>query len=41
MSSALNGSSAVRRFEHYDAIEICDGIIFDFYNYETATYRFQ
>ena len=29
MSSALNRSSAVWRFEHYDAIEICDGIIFD------------
>ena len=31
MSPALNGSSAIRRFEHSDAIEIRDGIIFDFY----------
>ena len=31
MSPALNGSSVIRRFERSDAIEICDGIIFDFY----------
>ena len=31
MSPALNGSSAVRRFEGNDAIEIRDGITFDFY----------
>ena len=31
MSPALNGSSAIRRFKHSDAIEIRDGITFDFY----------
>ena len=31
MSPALNGSSAVRRFEGNDAIEIRYGITFDFY----------
>ena len=31
MSPALNGSSAIRRFEGSDAIEIRDGITFDFY----------
>ena len=31
MSPALNGSSAIWRFEHSDAIEICNRIIFDFY----------
>ena len=31
MSPALNGSSAIRRFERGDAIEIRDGITFDFY----------
>ena len=31
MSSALNGSSAIWRFEGSDAIEIRDGITFDFY----------
>ena len=31
MSPALNGSSAIRLFEHSDAIEIRDGITFDFY----------
>ena len=31
MSPALNGSSAVRHFEGNDAIEICDGMTFDFY----------
>ena len=31
MSPALNGSSAILRFERSDAIEICDGITFDFY----------
>ena len=27
----LNGSSAIRRFKHSDAIEICDGITYNFY----------
>ena len=31
LSPALNGTSAIRRFEHSDTIEMCDGIIFDFY----------
>ena len=31
MSPALNGSSAIRRFEGSDVIEIRDGITFDFY----------
>ena len=31
MSPALNGSSAIRRFERSDAIEILNGITFDFY----------
>ena len=31
MSPALNGSSAIRRFERSDAIDIRDGITFDFY----------
>ena len=31
MSPTLNGSSAIRRFEHSDTIEIRDGITFDFY----------
>ena len=31
MSPTLNGSSAIRRFERSDAIEIHDGITFDFY----------
>ena len=31
MSPALNRSSAIRRFEGNDAIEIRDGITFDFY----------
>ena len=31
VSSALNGSSAIRRFEGSDAIEIRNGITFDFY----------
>ena len=31
MSPARNGSSAVQRFEGSDAIEIRDGITFDFY----------
>ena len=31
MSPALNGSSAIRHFEHSNAIEISDGITFDFY----------
>ena len=31
MSPALNESSAIRRFKHGDAIEIDDGITFDFY----------
>ena len=31
MSSALNGSSVIWRFEGSDTIEIRDGITFDFY----------
>ena len=31
MSPALNGSSTIRRFKHSNAIEIREGIIFDFY----------
>ena len=31
MSPALNGSSALQRFEHSNAIEIRNGIMFDFY----------
>ena len=31
MSPALNGSSVIRRFEGSDAIEVRDGITFDFY----------
>ena len=31
MSPALNGSSAIQRFERSNAIEICNGITFDFY----------
>ena len=31
MSPALNGSSAIRRFKCSNAIEIRDGITFDFY----------
>ena len=31
MGPALNGSSAIRRFERSDAIEIRDGITFNFY----------
>ena len=31
MSPALNGSSAIRHFEGNAAIEIHDGITFDFY----------
>ena len=31
MSPVLNESSAIRHFEGSDAIEICDGITFDFY----------
>ena len=31
MSAALHGSSAIRRFEPSNAIEIRDGITFDFY----------
>ena len=31
MSLALNGSSAIRRFEGSEVIEIRDGITFDFY----------
>ena len=31
MNHALNRSSAIRRFEGSDAVEICDGITFDFY----------
>ena len=31
MSPALNGSSAIRRFEGSDVIEVRDRITFDFY----------
>ena len=31
MSPTLNGSSAIRRFERSNAVEIRDGITFDFY----------
>ena len=31
MNPTLNESSAIRRFEHSDVIEIRDGITFDFY----------
>ena len=31
MSPALNGSSTIQHFEGSDAIEICDGITFNFY----------
>ena len=31
MNPALNTSSAIQRFKHSNAIEICDGITFDFY----------
>ena len=31
MNPALNGSSALERFERGNAIEICNGIMFDFY----------
>ena len=31
MNPALNRSSAIQHFKHTDVIEICDGIIFDFY----------
>ena len=30
MSLALNGSSALERFERGNAMEICNGIMFDF-----------
>ena len=31
MSPALNGSSEIRHFKHSNALEICNGITFDFY----------
>ena len=31
MTAALNGSSAIQRFKHSNAIKIHDGITFDFY----------
>ena len=31
MSPALNGSSAIRHFKGSNAIEMCDGITFNFY----------
>ena len=31
MSPALNGSVALQRFEHSNAVEIRNGIMFDFY----------
>ena len=36
--SVFSGSSALQCFKCGDAIEICNGIIFDFYS---ATYQFQ
>ena len=33
MSSALHGSSAIRRFKHSNVIKICDGITFNFYTW--------
>ena len=38
MSHALNGSSALERFEHSSAIEMRNRIIFDFYVPGTATH---
>ena len=32
MSPALNGSSALQRFERGNAVEIHNGIMFDFYS---------
>ena len=31
MSPASNGSSVLLRFEHDNTVEICNGIMFDFY----------
>ena len=31
MSPALNGSSALQRFERGTTVEICNGIMFNFY----------
>ena len=31
MSPTFNGSSVIQRFKHSNAIEICNGITFDFY----------
>jgi len=31
MSPAHNGSTALQRFEHGNAIAICNGMMFDFY----------
>ena len=31
MSPALNGSSVLQCFEHSNVIEICNGVMFDFY----------
>ena len=30
ISPALNGSSALQRFDHGNAIKICNGIVFNF-----------
>ena len=38
MSLALNGSSALERFDHGNAIEICNRIMFDFYMYLGLSY---
>ena len=38
MSPALNGSSAIRRFECGNAVEISDGIAFNFYTGLPHTY---
>ena len=31
MSPALNGSTALQRFERGNTVKICNGIMFDFY----------
>ena len=41
MSPALNGSSAIQRFKRSNAIEICDGITFDFYTGLSHVYSFR
>ena len=39
LSPAVNGSSEIRRFERSDTIEICSGIVFDFYMVLTHAVR--